>query len=151
MEILIKKATIEDLEDILNNRMDFLYQVIGKQPSDEFKKVTKDYLYDNLNGNLLCFVATLNKLIVSSVIVCIYNVIPKPSNITGKVGYVFNVYTISEFRGKGLATKLMRTMIDEAKRIGIGELYLSATDEGKGIYEKLQFQHLKEEMCLKLI
>jgi len=102
-------------------------------------------------NSLLCYIATYKEHIVSSVIVCIYNVIPKPSNITGKIGYVFNVYTVREFFGQGLATKLMRTVIDEAKQLGVGELYLSTTDDGKGIYEKLQFQHLNEEMCLKLI
>ena len=52
MDILIKKATIKNVENIVNNRMDFLHQVIGKQPSDEFRKATKDYLYDHISGNL---------------------------------------------------------------------------------------------------
>lgn len=152
MDILIRKATDEDVELILYNRMDFLCQVLGKQPPDEFRRATKDYLCDHINGNsLICYIATHNEHIVSSAIVCIYSVIPKPSNFTGKIGYVFNVYTLQKFRGQGLATKLMKTAIDEAKQLGVGELYLSTTNDGKGIYEKLQFVHLHEEMYLKLI
>jgi GNAT superfamily N-acetyltransferase len=75
----------------------------------------------------------------------------QPLNITGKIGYVFNVYTIRDFRGQGSATKLMRTVIDRAKQLGVGELYLRVTGDGMGIYEKLEFQHLNAEMCLKLI
>lgn len=152
MDLIIKKATFEDIEGIFNNRMDFLYQVTGKQPTEEFKAATKDYLYDHINDDsLFCYIASYNGKMVSSVIICIYNVIPKPSNISGKIGYVFNVYTLQEFRRQGLATSLMKAAIEEAGKLGIGEIYLSATDDGKGIYEKLQFQYLGEEMCLRLI
>ena len=80
-----------------------------------------------------------------------YQVIPKPSNILGKIGYVFNVYTKKEFRNMGLATRLMSLVICESKKLGVGELYLNATDDGKKVYEKLKFQREDNEMCLKLI
>lgn len=152
MDIRIKKATIEEIDNILSNRMDFLYKLTGKEQSDEFKNATREYLNNHINGNsLLCYIAVCNESIVSIVIICNYDVIPKPSNISGKVGYVFNVYTLQEFRGQGLATKLLRCAIDEAKKLGVGELYLSATEQGKAIYEKLQFHHLDKEMCLKIV
>ncbi len=152
MEINIRKATIEDVENIFKNRMDFLYQAIGKEPSEEFKIATKEYLYKQISSNtFVCHIATYNDLIISCVIICIYNVIPKPSNITGKIGYVFNVYMLKEFRGKGIATKLMEIVVQEARHLGVGELYLSTTDDGKGIYEKFNFCYLDKEMCLRLI
>ena len=51
MNILIKKATIEDVDNMANNRMDFLYKVIGKQQSEEFEKATKEYLYDHISDS----------------------------------------------------------------------------------------------------
>lgn len=152
MDIQIRKAIPEDVNDIVNNRMDFLYELTGKQQSDEFRNSTQEYLHNHISdGTTLCFIATNKECIVSSVILCLYNVIPKLSNISGKTGYVFNVYTIREFRCQGLATKLMNEMIAEAKKLGIEEINLSATEEGRRVYEKLKFQNLDREMSLKLI
>lgn len=151
-DTIIKKATSADVENILNNRMDFLYRLTGKQQSDEFREATREYLYNHISDNsLVCYIASNDRLIVSCVIFCIYSVIPKPSNVLGKIAYVFNVYTLEEFRGKGLATKLMKNAINDVKQLGVGEVYLSATDDGKSIYERLQFKYEDREMLLKLV
>lgn len=152
MDITIRKATLDDVNSIVDIRMEFVYELSGKRPSDEFKNSTRDYLYNHLSdGTALCFLAIHKECIVSSVILCINRVIPRMSNITGKIGYVYNVYTKSEFRKQGLATKLMNEMITEARKLGVGELFLSATDEGRKVYEKFEFQSLDREMCLQLI
>ena len=44
MDIIFKQASKDDLENIIENRMEFLYQVINEKPSDEFRKITHDYL-----------------------------------------------------------------------------------------------------------
>lgn len=152
MDLIIRKATIQDLDNIINNRMEFLTDIKGKEPSDDFREATRNYLYKHIQDDtLLCHIATHQEQIVSIVVTCFFQVLPKSLNITGKIGYVFNVYTIKEYRGQGLAKKLMQTMISEAKQLGIGELYLSATEAGKILYEKLGFQHLNDEMSLNLL
>lgn len=152
MDLMIKKATVQDLENILHNREEFLQEALGEKPSEHFMEATRDYLESRVgDDSLLCYIATCNEKIVSSVIVCFFQVIPKLSNITGKIGYVFNVYTVQEYRRQGLASRLISQIIEDSKHLGIGELYLSATEEGKHLYEKFQFQYLSNEMCLKLI
>ena len=151
MEIVIKKADAQDVERILHNRVEF-FERMGKNPSEDFIKATRNYLESNLGGDsVLCYIATDQEKIIASVIVCFYQVLPKLSNITGKVGYIFNVYTVEEYRRQGLASKLLSRIIEDSKLLGIGELYLSATKEGKLLYEKLEFYQLSDEMRLKLI
>lgn len=152
MELEIRKAVIDDVEGIVTNRLDFLFELTGKNQTGEFIRSTRDYIRKHIcDDSLLTYLAISNGQIVSSVIVCIYDVIPKLSNPSGKIGYVFNVFTIKEYRGQGLASTLMNNVTEAAKQLGIGELYLSATEEGKGLYEKLQYKLLNNEMCLKLV
>ncbi len=58
---------------------------------------------------------------------------------TGLVGYVTNVYTAPQWRGQGLATRLMQMLIDEARNKGAERLHLGATPDGKTVYERLGF------------
>lgn len=62
-----------------------------------------------------------------------------PSFITGKTGTLLNVFTYPEYHRMGFATKLVCHIIDEAKQLGVSSINLSATQEGKPLYEKLGF------------
>ncbi|MNY58017.1 Acetyltransferase (GNAT) family protein [compost metagenome] len=79
-----------------------------------------------------------------------YEVLPTLGNPSGKTGYLFNVYTPALYRRRGLSSTLMRHLIEEARRLGIGEILLDYTAEGKSLYEKLGFQPLDKDMVLKV-
>ncbi|MBR5723081.1 MAG: GNAT family N-acetyltransferase, partial [Oscillospiraceae bacterium] len=69
-------------------------------------------------------------------------VIEKPANPffpCGRSGYVLGVFTEPAYRGQGLATQIMTQILAEAKRLALDTVTLSASDMGKGIYEKLGF------------
>jgi len=66
----------------------------------------------------------------------------KPANttfITGKTGTLLNVLTYPEYRRKGIATKVINFLIGEAKNAGVSSIDLSATNDGKPLYEKMRF------------
>lgn len=151
MKIIIRKATIKDIENLVRNRIDFQHE-LGGHPTVEFEKITRDYLNKHFSDNsLICYIGTYDGQIVASVMFCLYTFIPTIGNITGKAGTVFNVYTRKEFRRQGLATKLIRCGIDEAKRLGTGELFLEAQDAGRSVYENLNFKVFHRGMHLDLL
>jgi GNAT superfamily N-acetyltransferase len=59
---------------------------------------------------------------------------------SGLVGHVSNVYTRPEWRAKGLGTKLMQLLVDYARERDFDRLHLTATELGKGIYERVGFK-----------
>jgi ribosomal protein S18 acetylase RimI-like enzyme len=63
--------------------------------------------------------------------------------------YVLNVYTKPGFRGRGLATTLMRRVVDHCRAAGFTAVWLHATDAGERVYRKLGFERTNE-MRLKL-
>lgn len=63
---------------------------------------------------------------------------PHPSHPTQcQRGYILNVYVEPEFRGQGVAKKLMAEANAEAKRRGIQFMILHATAQGRPLYEAL--------------
>jgi GNAT superfamily N-acetyltransferase len=57
----------------------------------------------------------------------------------GPQGLIINVYVEEEWRRKGIASLLMRHMIDFARKTGIPSLTLHASEAGKPLYEQLGF------------
>lgn len=61
-------------------------------------------------------------------------------------GYILNVYTQPEYRGKGIAKRLMREAMAEAVRRKITLVTLHASKMGRPVYEKLGFSSSSSEM-----
>ena len=151
MDIEIRTAKYEDIEKIVEYRMDFLYEISGNKMTDEYRESIVKYFTNNINSDsMLCYLAVEDGKIISTVVTCIYYVIPKMDNSTGKIGYVFNVYTLKEYRGRGISEQLMRKMIEHAKIIGIKELGLNSEIEAISLYKRLGFNCVDREMVLML-
>lgn len=64
-------------------------------------------------------------------------------------GYILNVYTNPEFRGRGLARQLVQAAVDWCAAQHIRIITLHYSDQGRPIYEKMGFT-LNNEMRLIL-
>jgi ribosomal protein S18 acetylase RimI-like enzyme len=52
---------------------------------------------------------------------------------------IINVYVEPDWRQQGIAERLMRHMIDFARKSGIPSLVLHASEAGRPLYERLGF------------
>ena len=80
--------------------------------------------------------------------ICMYEVMPRLCNVTGKTGYVFNLVTQPEYRKQGLATKLLETLFEEVKAKGVKQLFLNSEPAAINLYRRLGFQMVDREMVL---
>jgi predicted GNAT family acetyltransferase len=62
---------------------------------------------------------------------------------------IVNVYTEPDHRRRGLARRLMVTMLDWLRQEGYGTVSLHASDYGRALYESLGFR-ATNEMRLQL-
>lgn len=69
----------------------------------------------------------------------LYRKPPSLGGAHGLTGYVGSVYTATDRRGQGLASALLRLLIERARELGVEKLHLGATESGKGVYERLGF------------
>jgi len=55
-------------------------------------------------------------------------------------GHILNVYTEAAYRRRGLARRLMETILNWCRQEGIAIATLNASDEGRPLYESLGFK-----------
>ena len=143
MGIKYGEATKEDIDELIRMRIAYMMDDFGSVTDRERKGMETqlpDYFSRKLGTELIAFVAKEEDRIVS---VAYLHVIEMPANsilLNGLYGEVLSVYTEPAFRGKGICTKLMNNLVEYGKKIGLGRIDLSATDEGYPIYAKIGFK-----------
>ena len=75
---------------------------------------------------------------------------PTFSHPTGKRAYLMNVYTNAAYRRRGIARKMVEMIIEEARKRGVTEISLDATESGRPLYRSLGFT-ASEECMVKMI
>lgn len=147
----IRRATIKDLDRLIENRIKFVSD-IGDIPSpEEFSESTSKYFKSHIEKeDLIIWLAVDKDEIVATVEFCIYEIMPTLSSMCGKTGLLLNVWTDENYRRQGLATKLLNNTIEDAKKSGVMNISLKATDQGRPVYEKLGFKNIPNGMEIKL-
>ena len=140
----ICKATLDDIDDLIRLRIDFLTMDQGRlsdQNEKDIRAQLKVYLAKHIP--LEDFIAVIAKhptgKIASAAFLIIQERPANPSFITGLTGTLLNVVTYPEFRRKGIASQVIGKIINEARQKGVSSIDLYATDDGKELYKKLGF------------
>ena len=61
-------------------------------------------------------------------------------NPSGVWGYLMNMYTLPEYRGRGICSRILTLLVDEGRQLGITAFELHATEQGRPVYEKNGFE-----------
>ncbi|MET1013820.1 MAG: GNAT family N-acetyltransferase [Paenisporosarcina sp.] len=69
-----------------------------------------------------------------------------------KHGFIYDVYVLPQYRGKGISKVILREGISTLKEQGFNEVRLNvySTNHAKEIYKKLGFQDLNTIMAIKV-
>lgn len=116
----------------------------------DLERVTRDYYLSHIGNDLFCWGIQVENEMVAIAAMCIFSRIPYAGNLSGKEGYVLNVYTEPAFRKKGLSKSLVDALICYASNNGVGRLWLNNSDQGKSIYKACGFVEKDHEMELYL-
>lgn len=143
MDITYGEATKEDINELIRMRIAYMIDDFGSVTDEEREAMETqlpDYFARKLGTELIAFVAKDEDRIVS---VAYLHIIEMPANsilLNGLYGEVLSVYTEPDHRGQGMCTRLMKDLVEYGKKIGLGRIDLSATDEGYPIYAKIGFK-----------
>lgn len=136
---VINKDRINNLVDM---RLKYLREDFQSTSEENFNLVRNNlskYFENHLNSDLFAFGAFCGDKIVSTAFLL---VIKKPCNprfTTGRIGEIFSVYTLEEYRRKGAAYNLLKMLMEFAKNHKLDLIELKATNEGYSLYKKLGF------------
>lgn len=148
----IRIADSNDIKLFIQIRLEMLREVNSLPPdytfSDEILKYSEEYYTSGNHTTVLAF--NDDNEVIGCATICYINVMPTFSHPTGKRSHLMNVYTNRAYRRQGIAMRMMRILIDEAKKKGATEISLDATKDGRTLYKKLGFTDSDECMVLNL-
>ena len=149
--IEIIKADNSHIEELMSIRLEMLKIVNNMSDEDKFDKIlvesSREYF---LNGNQTTLLAKDGEKIIACASISYILLMPTFSHPTGKRAHLMNVYTNKAYRHQGIAKKMVRQLIAEAKEKGCTEISLDARPDGKPLYKILGFTENKEGMVLEL-
>ena len=152
MEIVIRKATLEDIELLVRWRIEVLHEVFSipqNQPTDELEKENRCYYQKALQKgeHIACF-ACLNDEVIGCGGICLYREMPSPDNPTGRCAYLMNIYTRPQARKQGVGETIIKWLVEQAIGMGISKIYLETSEAGKSLYKKIGFVPMLDMMKL---
>jgi len=65
---------------------------------------------------------------------------PHYGNPNGRIGILSSMYTVKPYRRKGIAKKLLESVVKEAKEYGCGAIHITASDMGARLYQDFGFE-----------
>lgn len=149
--IKIRTATKDDIEDLMNVRLEMLRIVNNLSDSETFDTTlieqSRNYF---LNGNQTTVIAVDKNKIIGCATISYINIMPTYSHSTGNRAHLMNVYTNKNYRRQGIAKQMVSMLIEEAKSKGATEISLDATEDGRPLYKNLGFTENKEAMVLEI-
>ena len=92
-----------------------------------------------------------NEKIVGTGIVFYYNSVPSTFNVTGRNAYFTSMFVQEEYRRKGIATTMLKQLIDASKQKGYQIIMLNASEIGKALYRKFGFTDIQNGMILNTL
>lgn len=140
MEITYRKLQPEDLETFIEMRMHQL-QEEGAEPVIDLKPNLQAYYEKHLaDETFVSFLAVDSGKIIGTSGMSFVEKPPYYSNPSGKIGLLSSMYTLKEYRRKGIAKKLLDLVVQEAKRYGCGAVQITASDMGVLLYTDYGFK-----------
>lgn len=140
--MIVEKACPEDISALVELRLAYLQEDNGTLEEETVRKIRQslpDYYRETLNKNLFVYLIREKEEVVSCAFLLVVIKPMSPSFINGKTGTVLNVYTRPYARRKGYARKIMNTMIEDARTMGLSRMELKATEDGYPLYRAVGF------------
>ena len=152
MEIIIKEANLDDLNELMKWRMKVLDTVFGINSLEEYRILfdqnEKYYKEAIPTGHHIAVFAEVNGKKVGCGGMCLFDEMPSPDNLTGTCAYLMNIYTPEKYRDHGVARHVVKYLVSKALNMGIGKIYLETTEEARNLYQSLGFKELNDYLIL---
>ncbi len=117
---------------------------------EEYIRVCSNFLKQALQEEFSCWVAEQNKVIVSHIYVVKVRKIPKPGKLDGIWGYVTAVYTVPEYRNKGIGSTLMDKVKAWSREKGLEHLIVWPSEPSVPFYKRAGFSSETDMLELPL-
>ncbi len=150
----LRDAYLRDIDTIVELRMKLLHE-LGKVENEhgtaKLQDATRSYFINKIQaGEFRVWIAENAGKIMGMTCIHFIEHPPVYENIDGIEAHVMDVYTVKEWRGKGIAKAILMRIIEYAKEKKAKRVVLNTLGADKRIYEKIGFVSITNEMELIL-
>lgn len=155
LPILFRKATLADIDELVRLRIAFLKEVQKpeKRLVDEkaLAIILQAYFKTSIEKNeFVAWLAIYQEEVIATSGLCFFQIPPGFTLLDGKVAHIINIYTLPQWRGKGVGSQVFEYILQEAIKLGYQRISLHTTEDGRSVYEKFGFRLTGDEMELRL-
>jgi GNAT superfamily N-acetyltransferase len=139
---VIRNATIDDVAELVELRRTFTFEEVahGRAVRADFEQAFARIVRSGIeSGEWVVWVAEVDGAIVSHVFVRTIEKIPRPTFEHGAIGYVTNVYTRPEFRGRGIGGRVLNAVTNWALESDAERLMVWPSQASVAHYERHGF------------
>lgn len=146
----VRAATVQDVETLVRLRIEMFREMgwlTGSVTEADLITASREYFSAMIPARrfFAWLAADDGKIVGSSGLIFLCKP-PTPDNMSGREGYIMNMYTLPEYRRRGVATALLGECVRFARSMGAGRLSLHASSLGKPVYQKFGFVDSRGEM-----
>ena len=153
LDIRYKKATLEDLDFLVESRVEVLRaanELSADTDMSEVEGTSREYYRHALaDGTHTAYLVYNGDEFVGAGGVSYYQVMPTYHGPSGWKAYIMNMYVKPEYRRQGIALKTLDLLVQDAKAKGVDAITLEATRMGRPLYEAYGFVSMENELELK--
>jgi GNAT superfamily N-acetyltransferase len=152
LNIKIRPAILADIPEVLRQRRRMYEDMHTTDTAalTAMTELTTEYLHKAIpDGTFRAWLACDEERPIAGGAVVISPWPAHPYDLECRRATILNVYTDPEYRRRGIARQLMRTMIAWCRQEGFERITLHASDDGRHLYESLGFE-ASNEMRLML-
>lgn len=151
MGVIYRNATIDDINFLVESRLEFINVSINDENYELIKSNLYFYFKHGLNEKQCDIIlAEDDSLIIGTGIIFYYYSVPSLFNPWGKTAYITSMFVNETYRRQGIALIILDKLIKEALLKEYHVFLLQETDMGRPLYEKYGFQEGKKGMIIKL-
>lgn len=155
MIITYSKATQADIQGLVDNRILFALELSGGQNEEAIQllrnQMTNYFSNATMDNSCISFIAKCDDIVAGIGSVHIREMPGNFKNPSGKWGYIMNMYTVPEFRRKGICKSILNLLVQEGKKMGVTAFELHATKDGEMVYIQEGFIQHNEPTLRKFI
>jgi GNAT superfamily N-acetyltransferase len=147
--LIIRRFTNSDVPQLIKMRFDFTaeFKEIDPDLYKPFYEECKLFFGDIINSDRWhIWVAVVDGKVVSHVFLEIIDTVPRPGRKKSPFGYITNVYTIPEFRSKGIGGRVMDEIILWANDHGLTFLMVWPSETSEDFYKTHGFELSQDVM-----
>lgn len=139
MAVFYQKLTEKEIDDFIKLRINQLREEGATEEIDLVPALRNYYDRHLSDGTFVSWLAMDEGKIVGTSGMSFVEKPPYFGCPSGKIGLLSSMYTLKEYRRKGIAKELLSRVVKEAKDYGCGAVQITASDMGVLLYSDFGF------------